>query len=92
MSELTQAELEEIADEMGYDAGTCFNCPGDGVIFLCSDGWICEECYRELGGVPADVGEEMHDLINIQDPRAQEWHINIQAAIDGSEDADLVGV
>lgn len=74
------------------DPEECFNCPNAGVIFLCSDGWICESCYRELGGVPAEVGDELHDLINDHTPEAEEWSINIQAAVDGAEDPDLTGV
>lgn len=81
-----------IKESLG-DEAECFYCPdGEAVIFLCGDGWICEECYRRLGDVPADVGDELHDIINSNDDQAQEWHIRISAAVDGSEDEDLVGV
>jgi len=71
----------------------CLYCnAAEGVIFLCSDGWICEDCYRTLGRVPEEVGDEMHDWINSQDPRAEEFRLNIQFALDGQEDPDITGI
>lgn len=92
MSELTEEQIERIVDELGFDQGDCLNCDNIGVIFLCSDGWICEPCYRMLGNVPDDVGDELHEHINLNDGVAREWHINIQAQLDGEEDEDLIGV
>ena len=79
-------DLED--EECWYGTPECDSNP---VIFLCSDGWICEPCYRILANVPDEIGPEMHDMINAQSSEAEGWKYRIQAAVDGEEDPDLVG-
>lgn len=34
-------------------------------IFMCSEGWWCEDCYRREAGVPAEVSsDDLHNAVS----------------------------
>lgn len=48
------------------DIEKCSMCPAaDPPIFLCGEGWWCEDCFRRWSGAAEDLpSDDLHDSIN----------------------------